>query len=292
MDTILKRLHYIKWLQSIGIEYYCSLNQKDSKNNLRTALMEQKSGTKQKKDKVQAPTLNSQSAFDTSAATSKSNASGVKKIPDSDLEVKIHKARAMAESAGDLKELYKKLCEFEGCKLKAFANNTVFSDGSQDAEILLIGEAPGATEDEKGIPFCGDSGQLLDKILETIGVSRKKNAYITNTVFWRPPGNRRPTREEIELCRPFVEKHIALKKPKIIILIGGTATASFLDEDKTISKIRSETYSYINQYLKEPIPTTALFHPAYLLRQPLKKKDMWYDLLKIKEMLTKLSINI
>ena len=181
------------------------------------------------------------------------------------------------------KDLINIVEKFDGCRLKDFASNTVFSDGVQNAKILLIGEAPGATEDEQGIPFCGESGFLLDKMLETIGLSRKQNIYITNTIFWRPPANRRPTPEEIETCKPFVEKHIALLNPELIILIGGTATASLLGKKENISDIRKNYYSYTNQYLEKPILTTALFHPAFLLRQPSKKKDTWFDLLKIRD---------
>ena len=163
----------------------------------------------------------------------------------------------------------------------------MFYDGQEDAKILLIGEAPGVTEDEKGIPFCGESGILLDKMLNTIGLDRKKNIYITNTVFWRPPANRKPTKEEIQICKPFVEKHIELLAPKLIILIGGTATNSLLGKKETISDVRKNNYSYTNQYLKTPIFTVALFHPAFLLRSPYKKKDTWFDLLKIRDHIQK-----
>lgn len=188
------------------------------------------------------------------------------------------------KALGDLKIA---VMNFNGCDLKKTANNTVFGDGNPDAQIMLIGEAPGAEEDETGIPFCGDSGKLLDNMLASIGLSREKNVYITNTIFWRPPANRRPTREEIELCRPFVEQHIALIKPKLLILIGSTAVTALLGKDLEITKIRQEYYSYSNKYLKEPIMATALFHPAYLIRQPSQKKQAWYDLLKIKEFIAK-----
>lgn len=286
MDDIQKRLQYIKWLQSIGIEYYCSCEEKDSKNSLIDYINSNKILAANVDNRVEPEKMTSQKNKKASSLGQKHISN--KKVASSAVDI----ARKLADAATSLDDLYSKLCDFDGCELKNFANNTVFADGKRDADILLVGEAPGATEDEKGIPFCGESGQLLDKMLATIGVSRRANAYITNTVFWRPPGNRRPTTEEIEICRPFVEKHIALKKPKLIILVGGTATTSLLDQDKTISKIRNEIYYYKNQYLDTRIHTTALFHPAYLLRQPLKKKDTWYDLLKIKEILTKLSIKI
>ncbi|MDX1924035.1 MAG: uracil-DNA glycosylase family protein [Rickettsiaceae bacterium] len=192
-------------------------------------------------------------------------------------------SRALANAASNLEDLKKAILSFDGCALKKGATNTVFSDGNPSASIMLIGEAPGASEDEAGIPFCGESGKLLDNMLKSIGLVRDNDFYITNTIFWRPPANRAPTDEEIAICRPFVEKHIALIKPKLLILVGATAVNSLLGKHLQISKIRQEYYFYSNQYLSEKIPTTALFHPAYLLRQPGQKKASWYDLLKIKD---------
>lgn len=194
-------------------------------------------------------------------------------------------SRSIADKISTLAELKQAVLEFEGCSLKQAATNTVFSDGVSSAKIMLIGEAPGATEDIKAIPFCGESGKLLDYMLGTIGLYRDKNFYITNTIFWRPPANRAPTQDEIEICRPFVEKHIALIKPQLLILVGSTAVSSLLGNHLQISKIRQEYYQYSNKYLTEPISTTALFHPAYLLRQAMQKKTTWYDLLKIKDYL-------
>lgn len=186
-----------------------------------------------------------------------------------------------------LEDLRNSVMNFTGCDLKKTAINTVFSDGISSAKIMVIGEAPGATEDEKGVPFCGDSGQLLDNMFASIGLYRSTNLYITNTVFWRPPANRRPSSEELALCLPFVEQHIAIIKPKLIILVGSTAVTSLLGDGLQISKIRQEYYPYKNKYLEKPITTTALFHPAYLMRQPMQKKTTWHDLLKIKEFIAK-----
>jgi uracil-DNA glycosylase family 4 len=195
-------------------------------------------------------------------------------------------SRSLADAAKNLEELRLSIFSFDGCALKNSAKNTVFADGVPESKIMLIGEAPGSSEDEQGIPFCGASGQLLDNMISSIGLSRKKNVYITNTIFWRPPANRRPTNEEIEICKPFLEKHIAIINPDLLILVGATAVSSLLGEHLQISKIRQEYYQYSNQYLEKPIATTALFHPAYLLRQPLQKKTTWYDLLKVQEFLT------
>ncbi len=181
------------------------------------------------------------------------------------------------QSCKDLNELKYLVENFNNCELKKYAKNTVFADGNPKAEIMLIGEAPGANEDLQGIPFCGKSGQLLDKMLGAIGLDRS-TVYISNTVFWRPPGNRQPTYEETEMCRPFLEKHIALIKPKVIVLVGGVAANSILKSNIGISKIRGKFYEYTNQYLSSPITTTAIFHPAYLLRQPKQKRLAWEDL--------------
>lgn len=190
-------------------------------------------------------------------------------------------SRSLADRCSTLEELKLALENFDGCDLKKTAINTVFADGCPDAKIMLIGEAPGAAEDSKGIPFCGESGKLLDNIFSAISLSREKNLYITNSVFWRPPGNRRPTKEEIEICRPFLEKHISLIKPDLIILVGSTAITSLIDPNGKIAEMRGKVSEYQNRYLNNPVNISAIFHPAYLLRQPSKKKDVWYDLLRI-----------
>lgn len=194
-------------------------------------------------------------------------------------------SKELADSASTLADLKAIVMKFEGCPLKKGAINTVFADGSEGAKIMLIGEAPGANEDVEGIPFCGRSGKLLNNILPSIGLTRA-DAYITNTVFWRPPGNRRPTASEIEICRPFVEKHIALVKPKVIVLVGSTAVESLLGSKVSMHDLRGESFQYKNDYLEQPIATTVIFHPSYLLRQPFKKKLMWFDMLKIKRLLS------
>lgn len=274
MDNLRTNLAHLMWLKSIGIDYYCS-----EVRPTKSASLLKKVKTDETNQQIIAQKMKIKNTLSSPA----------QKPPENDGDA-VALARYLANQAQSLEELYEHIRNFDRCELKNFAKNTVLCDGDIGAKIMLIGEAPGATEDEQGRSFCGESGQLLDKMLGLIGISRTKNAYITNTVFWRPPGNRRPTSEEIEMCRPFVEKHIALKKPKLIILVGGTATTSFLTKNDTISNLRSNLYSYQNQYLAEPVKTTAIFHPAYLLRQPLKKKDMWFDLLKIKDILTKLEL--
>lgn len=193
-------------------------------------------------------------------------------------------ARRLANDCTSIDELKKVVKSFDGCEIKKTAINTVFSDGNYNAEVMLIGEAPGANEDIHGIPFCGASGMLLDKMLKAIELDRTR-VYISNSVFWRPPGNRRPTDLELDICRPFVEKHIALAKPKILILVGGVACYNLLDNTKTISHLRGKFHTYINEYMSNSVVTAAIFHPAYLLRQPQQKRLAWEDLKKIKEYL-------
>lgn len=193
------------------------------------------------------------------------------------------KAREIANQCNSLAELREALEGFEGLSIKKTATNLVFADGNPNADIMAIGEAPGANEDEEGIPFCGVSGKLLDQVLASINLSRTKNLYITNSIFWRPPGNRKPTLEENAVCLPFVEKHIALINPKLILLVGSTSASALLNSTETISRLRAKFYEYNNIYLEKAIPVAVIFHPSYLLRQPLQKKTVWFDLLKIKK---------
>lgn len=195
--------------------------------------------------------------------------------------------RKTADACNTLGELKKAVHDFSDLSIVKTATNTVFADGNPAADVMFVGEAPGAEEDAQGIPFCGASGKLLDQMLACINLTREKNFYITNTVFWRPPGNRRPTPEELATCLPFVEKHIALVKPKLIILVGGTAVTSLLGNKEGITKMRGSFYDYSNQYLNGAIKTTAIFHPSYLLRSPGQKRVAWKDLLMLQEYLAK-----
>lgn len=190
-------------------------------------------------------------------------------------------SRALANECNTLAELEEAVRNFDGCSLKRFAARTVFSDGDKSADLMVIGEAPGAQEDQEGIPFCGPSGKLLDKMLRAIGRSRESGYYITNMVFWRPPGNRTPTPEEILLCLPFVEKHIALIKPKALLLAGATPIKALLATETSVSRLRGKKFEYRNQYLESNITTFATYHPSYLLRQPSQKRLSWIDMLTV-----------
>ena len=187
----------------------------------------------------------------------------------------------MINSLSDLK---KSVENFNRCELKKNAITTVFSDGNPNSRIMLIGEAPGSDEDSQGLPFVGRAGQLLNKMLNSIELNRK-DVYITNIIPWRPPGNRQPTTSEILLCLPFIQRHIELINPSILVLLGGTATKSLLLSDAGIMKLRGKWHNYSSYGLKNPIPTRAIFHPAFLLRSPTYKKQAWEDLLAVKERL-------
>jgi uracil-DNA glycosylase family 4 len=195
-------------------------------------------------------------------------------------------SRALAEKATTIADLEDAVRNFDGCAIKRTASKTVFADGNPNAKIMVIGEAPGAEEDKQGVPFCGQSGQLLDKILASIGLSRKENVYISNTVFWRPPGNRQPSAEEMAICLPFVEKHIALMKPDLLILAGGVAAKAVLKSDISVSRLRGKFYDYKNEYLDGSTKAVIVYHPSYLLRSPTQKRLAWHDMLMIKDFLS------
>jgi len=194
-------------------------------------------------------------------------------------------ARAAAATASSLTELRDALAAFEGCALKKTAKNLVFADGNPEGPVMIIGEAPGGEEDRQGVPFIGPAGKLLDLMLDAIGLGRDQ-AYVTNILPWRPPGNRSPTDAEIAACHPFVKRHIELVAPKILILVGGTAAKTILNKTLGITRLRGHWYTYESPHMNTPIDTRAILHPAYLLRSPAQKRDTWLDLLEIKHRLS------
>ncbi|MBM3490415.1 MAG: uracil-DNA glycosylase [Alphaproteobacteria bacterium] len=182
--------------------------------------------------------------------------------------------------ARDLAALRRMLADFEACPLRRTATNLVFADGVPGAPVMLIGEAPGAEEDRQGLPFVGASGQLLDRMLASIGLSRQRDVYITNILPWRPPGNRKPTAAETTMCIPFLRRHIELAAPAVLVFLGGTAAQALLGVSEGITRLRG-------RWLDCPaagrtIPALATFHPAFLLRTPAAKRQAWSDLLALK----------
>ena len=191
----------------------------------------------------------------------------------------------IAQNCKTLAELKAAVESYDGCALKAFATRTVFADGQPNARVMVIGEAPGEDEDRQGLPFVGVSGKLLDRMLGSVGLDRATNTYITNIVFWRPPGNRKPTAEEIVLCMPFVQRQIELLDPAVLLLVGGPSASTILANPQGITKLRGKWFEYEGPGLSRPVPTMATFHPAYLLRSPNQKRLAWRDLLLFKKKL-------
>lgn len=198
-------------------------------------------------------------------------------LPD---EATAARARELAASAQSLDELRALLAAFDGCNLKTTAKNLVFADGNPAADIMLVGEAPGREEDIEGLPFVGRSGRLLDRMLAAIGLDRQ-SAYISNVIPWRPPGNRDPSPLETEICRPFIERHIALAAPKVLVTLGNPSTKLLLRTQTGIMRMRG-TWSAHRTAEGGEIATMPTLHPAYLLRNPAHKKLAWRDFLAIR----------
>jgi uracil-DNA glycosylase family 4 len=198
-------------------------------------------------------------------------------------------ARELAGAAQSLEELVEALAAFDGCALKKTATNLVFGDGNPAARVMFVGEAPGADEDRAGKPFVGVSGQLLDRMVGWIGLDRT-SFYITNILFWRPPGNRTPTSDEVAACIPFVIRHIELVSPAVLVPVGGPATEALLHRRDGITKLHGRWFDYQSPGLAQPIPTFPIFHPAFLLRSPAQKRAAWRDMLTLGQKLGSLGI--
>ncbi len=191
------------------------------------------------------------------------------------------------DKANNLDLLKKSIISQKNCDLKKHAKNIVFSDGNPKSKIMLVGEAPGANEDQEGLPFVGKAGQLLDKMLSAIDLDRKK-VYISNIINYRPPENRRPTDDEIKRYLPFISKHIEIIRPKILVLLGSTAMNALIGNEVVISKMRGKWIEKQFGNCKTSVIIT--FHPSFLMRQPAQKKMAWIDLKMIREKKTKLKI--
>ena len=191
------------------------------------------------------------------------------------------------DKSNNLELLKKSIIELKNCNLKRQAKNMVFCDGNPKSKIMLVGEAPGANEDQEGLPFVGRAGMLLDKMLAAINLDRKK-VYISNIVNYRPPENRKPTEEEIRRYLPFITKHIEIINPKILVLLGSTAMNALIGNNVVISKMRGKWIEKKFGNCKTSVIIT--FHPAFLMRQPAQKKMAWIDLKMIREKKNKLNI--
>ncbi len=210
------------------------------------------------------------------------------------------KAIELASEAATLEELRAAIEDFDALAIKKTATSLVFSDGNPESPIMLIGEAPGTEEDRQGKPFIGPNGQFLDKVLKSIDLDRtdpspENSIYISNILNWRPPGNRSPSQTEIDVSLPFIEKHIMLVKPKILILCGGIPVKALLQKDKNISRLRKTWHEYRPatqelDYDGPAIPTLATYHPAFLLKTPAQKHAIWSDMLDLLHKLKDLNI--
>jgi uracil-DNA glycosylase len=196
----------------------------------------------------------------------------------------VEDARELARRCATIAELEEAVRAFEGCALKRTAKNTVFADGVPGAPVMVVGEAPGADEDRLGKPFVGVSGQLMDRMFTAIDMSRERDLYITNILFWRPPGNRTPTLAEQAICLAFTRRHVELARPKLLVLAGGTAAKAMLDTTEGIMRLRGK-WTTLRLDDDTEVPTMPTFHPAYLLRTPASKRQSWLDLLAIEKKL-------
>jgi DNA polymerase len=201
-----------------------------------------------------------------------------------DVSSAIATAKAAAAACNDLESLAAAIAAFDGCALKTQgAKQAVFSRGVSEAPLMIIGEGPGADEDAQGQPFVGRAGKLLDRMLKAAGLEGR--VFITNTVFWRPPGNRTPTPQEQAVCAPFVERAIALVKPRILLLAGGASAKAMLKRDEGILTMRGRWFEWISDDKAIELPAMPTLHPAFLLRTPAQKKKAWQDLLTLTERL-------
>lgn len=262
-----ERLEILEWYLEAGVNSL--LEEKPVDRFAETALAKAAASPNRGKPKP-APARDLKAAVEKTAAAV---------VPDAGVEMS---AREQAASAKTLEELRAAIEAFEGCNLKRTASSTVFADGNPDAKIMLVGEAPGREEDLQGLPFVGRAGQLLDKMLAAINLDRE-SAYISNVLPWRPPGNRTPTPQETEICRPFIERHIELVNPDILVMLGGSSAKTLLKTGDGIMRLRGKwTDLKINDRVFPAIPT---LHPAFLLRQPIHKRLAWQDLISMKQRL-------
>ncbi len=199
----------------------------------------------------------------------------------------VEAAERIAAGCDSIAALESALREFDGCVLKATATNTIFADGDPDAAVMYLGQAPGAEEDREGKPFAGPSGELLDKMLRAIGLSREM-IYVSNVVYWRPPGNRTPTPVEVAVCLPFVRRHLELKRPRLVVLGGATAGQAVLGNMLSIGRLRNRWHEIVIG--GQTIPAIATYHPSFLINTPEQKREAWKDFLRLRMKLKELSI--
>ena len=193
-------------------------------------------------------------------------------------------ARELAEASRTREELRDALAHFDGCALALTATHLVFADGNPDSGLMLVGEGPGAEEDRAGVPFVGASGQLLSRMLASIGLDRTRY-LITNLIPWRPPGNRNPTDTEVQICLPFLQRHIALVRPRRLVLLGKLSTGALLGAPVRIQQARGKWVEVTVPGLETPVPALPMLHPAFLLRNAGAKRAAWADMVELRRSL-------
>jgi DNA polymerase len=199
-------------------------------------------------------------------------------------------ARELAAGAESLMALKSALEGFNGCPLKKTARSLVFMDGVASAPILIIGDHPRKEDDDMGQPFAGEAGSLLDRMLAAIGLSRQTDVQLMNAVFWRPPGDRAPTRAELAICQPFLARAITLAQPKLLLLMGQAAADAVLGANDGLMKLRGRKHRYGEREFTQPLNAMVTPHPAYLLKRPQDKRLAWEDLLAFKEAIKALNL--
>jgi DNA polymerase len=196
----------------------------------------------------------------------------------------VARAQAAAAAAATVEGLRAALSAFTECPLAITATNLVFADGDPEARVVLVGDVPGAEEDKEGRPFAGPAGQLLDRMLASIGLSRA-DVLMTNAIPWRPPGNRPPTDGEVQMCLPFLLRHLALVRPRVVVSLGQLPSRALTGSGETIRKLRGRWHTTAIDGLNAPVPVLPMLHPTYILTTPAAKRDAWTDLIVLKRRL-------
>lgn len=272
-DIDADRVAILDWYQAMGVD--CTLTAEPIDWRARSGQKPATSGDAARPIQPPASEVPNQRPPAQSPASAVPMQPGLVRTPADAVSV----ARAQAAQADSFEALEAVLKAFDGCGLSKTATNLCFYRGSQSAPLAIIGEAPGRDEDLSGKPFVGRAGQLLDKMLAAIGLD-EGDVHITNTVYWRPPGNRTPTPVEAQTCRPFLERQIDLLQPKLVLVLGGAAAKNVFDTNEGIMRLRGKWRQWtVNE---RDIPVMASLHPAYLLRTPAAKRLAWRDLIEVK----------
>ncbi len=193
----------------------------------------------------------------------------------------VARAQAAAEGANTLESLYRTLAGYRECALSATATRLAVADGNPRAGLVLVGEVPGAEEDLEGRPFAGPAGVLLDRMLASIGLTRQ-DLLLVNMVPWRPPGGRAPSEAEVQICTPFLWRHLTLLRPHTIVALGALPARALANRNETIRRLRGRWQAVSVPGLPAPIPALATFNPAYILRTPAAKKEAWADFVALR----------